>query len=767
MPGLLAMTPPRKAARGREQDRLIVYLLLTGNASFTTAEYVQLAGEAAGAFYKTSGALTSAMRNAAEAVNRTLLERNISTSGRGQYAISWLALGALRESQFTLLLSGPIHGYTIGQSETKHIFEPALSGKGLGLGQTITHYFTQASLQSGDRIVLCGKLPIGWETALIDNSPASLEITRRRLLTATSDDLNAVMMQVMDGSGLLNQLQQAIQKQSAPEAHQETPQRGTSEPSGREQGVESQPEATPISAHVLQPSAYAIPLQQEEENPVPEGGTYTSAPAITPRELPASLPRAKRQEHIPEPPAEENIPQIVEQKKPMARRELSQQTRQAAKVAASGMQAWRRGSERVGTGVQRFLPRLLPGVETSESFTLPSYMLTFIAVLIPLIVVTILSIVYLRYGRSAQCETYLQQAQDARAQAANLADPIMQRDAWESVYRYVDKAETCRETTETRTIKQEAEAKLDQLRGITRLQFNPIFSSGLGIQISRMAASETDLFLLDAQTGNVKRAALTNRGFELDDTFDCKPNRYGDYQVGQIVDMLALPLLNSINATLLGVDATGNLLYCAPGQVAQAIPLPPPDTNWGRVTAMTLDAGNLYVLDAPSSAVWVYAGKDGTFVDRPYFFFGGQIPEIQDAIDLAVSGDELYILHSDGHLSVCSYSRIETVPTRCQDPALLVNPFGAYKDTDLFSQAHLTQMMLTAPPDPSILLLDADNQSVLRFSPRSLELQNQLRPTTGVSNPVSQGSVGAMTAGPNHVLYLAIKDKVYFATNMP
>ncbi|MCJ7433618.1 MAG: hypothetical protein MUO77_09040, partial [Anaerolineales bacterium] len=142
-------------------------------------------------------------------------------------------------------------------------------------------------------------------------------------------------------------------------------------------------------------------------------------------------------------------------------------------------------------------------------------------------------------------------------------------------------------------------------------------------------------------------------------------------------------------------------------------------------------------------------------------------PEIQDAIDMAVSGDELYILHSDGHLSVCSYSRIETVPTRCQDPASFVNPLGAYKDTDLFSQAHITQMMFTVPPDSSILLLDADNQSILRFTPRSLELQNQLRPTTGVSNPISQGSVDAMTAGPNHVLYLAIKDKVYFATNMP
>jgi hypothetical protein len=331
MPGLLAMTPPRKAARGREQDRLIVHLLLTGNASFTTAEYMQFASEAASAFYQTPGALTSAMRNAADAINRPLLERNKSTSGHGQYAIGWLALGVLRESQFTLLLSGPMHGYTISQSETKHIHEPMLSGKGLGLGQKITHYFTQASLQSGDRIVLCAKIPIGWETALIDHSPASLEVTRRRLLTATNDDLNAVMMQVTDGSGLLHQLQQATQKQSAPEPTQETPQRGTFD-LPRKQEAESQSEAAPISAHILQPSAYAIPLQQEEENPVPEGETYIPAPATTARELPPSLPRAKHQAHIPEPPAEENIPQIVEQKKPTVRREPSQQTRQAAKA---------------------------------------------------------------------------------------------------------------------------------------------------------------------------------------------------------------------------------------------------------------------------------------------------------------------------------------------------------------------------------------------------------------------------------------------------
>jgi hypothetical protein len=282
-----------------------------------------------------------------------------------------------------------------------------------------------------------------------------------------------------------------------------------------------------------------------------------------------------------------------------------------------------------------------------------------------------------------------------------------------------------------------------------------------------MAATENDLYLLDAQEGEIIHAQMTGHGFQRDANFSCKPGMYGGYQVGPLVDILALPLLNSVKATVVGVDAGGNLLYCAPGQVAQAIPLPPPDTNWGRVTALTLDAGNLYVLDAPSRAVWVYVGKDGAFVDRPYFFFTEQIPAIQDGIDLAVKDDTLFLLHSDGHLSTCSYSRIETVPTRCQDPAALINPYAAYKDTDLFAQAHITQMMYTSPPDSTILLLGADSQGVLRLTPSSLELQNQIRPAAGRNNPLPSGPIDAMTASPNHVLYLAVKDQVYFAENMP
>lgn len=305
--------------------------------------------------------------------------------------------------------------------------------------------------------------------------------------------------------------------------------------------------------------------------------------------------------------------------------------------------------------------------------------------------------------------------------------------------------------------------------GITRLQFNPAFSANLGIEISRMAASDTDLYLLNATNGEVLRALPTNngRGFQLDTTFSCKPDKYGEVTVGALVDILALPSLNLNNATLLGIDAMGNLLYCAPGQVAQAIPLPTPDTNWGRVTAFVMDGGNLYVLDAPARAVWVYTGKDGSFIDRPYFFFSGQTPEKQDVIDLAISGDDLFMLHADGHLSTCSYSRIALKPTRCVDPTPLVNPFAAYQGADLFASAHFTQILFTMPPDSSALLLDADNQNLMRFAPRSLELQNQLRPTTGTANPIPAGAVGAVAIAPNHVLYAAVNGQVYFATNMP
>jgi hypothetical protein len=624
------------------------------------------------------------------------------------------------------------------------------------MSQAAPIHYAQVTLNPGECLLLCGKIPRGWESALTDPTPTSMNALRRKLILQSSDDLNAVLVQPTQGSGSVKMLN------GTAEPKEENPPEAPPSPTGANRP--QVPESTAAPAHLVQPSAYAIPSQ-----PAPVSSSLAAdlpRPAGS-RDFPASIPRAgaSTPPFITEtPPArpEKSPESITPDPKPA--REPSQQARRVAKALAGAIQASRRLSNALGERLRNFLPRLLPNSETGESLAPSNTMMAFLAVLVPLIVVTIASVVYLRYGRSLQYETYLRQAQELRAQAVTLTEPVEQRKAWENVLLNVDIAESHRETSETITLRQEAESNLDALLGITRLQFQPAFSSNLGIEVSRMAASETDLFLLNAAKGEVLRAQLTSgRGFQLDTAFNCRPGVYGSYTVGPLVDILALPTLNSINATLLGVDAGGNLLYCAPGQVAQAIPLPVPDTNWGRVTAFVLDAGNLYVLDAPARAVWVYNGRDGTFIDQPYFFFGGQTPEKQDVIDLVVSGDDLYLLHADGHLSTCSYSRLESVPTRCQDPTPLVNPFAAYQDVDLFGAAHFTQMLFAAPPDQSILLLDADSQGVMRFAPRTLDLENQFRPTTGSGNPIPPGPVSAVTVGPNYVMYLAMNGQVYLA----
>jgi hypothetical protein len=774
LPGLMAYSPPRKAARGREREPLFVSLLLNGNTPFSATEYEKLTGDAAATFHGTHGALTSALRGAAESINRALLERNLSTSGRGQYAIGWLTLAVLRDTQLTILQCGPTHVLSFSGGTTRHLYDPALSGKGLGLSQTISQFFSQVTLQPGDRLLVCPKLPPAWENVLgSDRGLPALESTRKRMLALVEGDVSGALIHVTEGTG--NML---LAKSDG------TPPPPPPKPVDVSPAVDSAPafiplkpapEATP-AAHVVgrppenQPSAYAIPPQPALAD---EALVEQLASTAMARQFPPSIPRTKPRE-----PDMESIPEVDDEKEPefeavdvsSAPRRSPEEIalsraegkRQAARVAVSGIQTWRRATEQVGTRIRKFLPNLLPGGESDISLPVPA--MAFISILIPVLVVTIAVVVYMRFGVSSQYDMYIVQAQALRSQAMTETDPMRQREAWNNVLQRVAQAETYDTNNDTQAMRQEAQARLDALLGVSRLNFSPIFSAGAGTEISRMAASDTDLYMLDAAQGNILRAEVTGRGHAMDATFDCKPGVYGNYSIGSLIDLLVLPKLNTLNSSVLGVDAAGNLLYCEPGQVSRPFPLPLPATNWGRVTAMTLDGGKLYVLDAPARAVWIYTDKDGVFIDLPLFFFGNQIPEIQDAIDIAVSGDELYLLHADGRLTFCSYSRIDGVPTRCDSPVKLLNRFPAYGDIDVFTLAHFTQMLLTGMPDATLLLLNSEGQSVYRLSSRGFELQGIWGAASG--NLLS-GPLGALTVSPNHILYLARGDQVYATNDAP
>jgi hypothetical protein len=795
LPGLVAVTAPRRTARGRENDSLIIYLTLSGNATFSAAELKSLVNQNATTFYQTPGSLTFAMRKLAENINNTLLERNLSTTGRGQYALGYLVLAVMRGEQCTLLLSGPTHAVWVSEGKSRHIHDPALSGKGLGSSQSVQSYFSQVEFQTQDLLALCGKFPKDWEADLLnERPPASLEASYRKL-TLTQGDLNAALIQAHSGHGAITVLRPevgAARKTSsvvspvtsssvAESVATKTPELSTENEAEQTTTSALLPPAitedeldalADLGAHVVQPSAYAIPPQPEIQASSPPRDSFFSSLPRSKSGEPVSTPISTPTPEVEEEADEEIQEPIVVESKPRRVRSNAhaQATRQMAKVMVSGIKTGRRVNERFSTVLQRMIPRLLPGADSSTNSAAPTYALVFIAIVIPVLVVTIASVVYLRFGQSVQYDELYGQALNQRALATSEGDPARQRDAWLSVMTTLDKADTYRQTDESKALRADAQANIDKLMGVLRLEFIPAFPNGLSgsTQIGRLAASESELYMLDADRGSILHASFTGRSLSLDSAFKCQPGTYAGYQVSQLVDVLALPKVNAVGATVLGIDASGTLLYCSPGQVPQAVPLPPlPNTNWGRITAFALDNGNLYVLDAVSRAVWVFIGKDSTFLDTPYFYFGNQIPNIDNAIDMAVSGDDLYLLHADGHLTSCTFSRISETPTRCQDPAQLMDNFPAHRDMNVFAQARFTQLTLTSPPNPVILLLDADHQSVYRFSPRSLELQNQVTGYAAEGNPFQPGPVSAMTVSPNYVLYLAVGNQVYFAMNLP
>lgn len=70
MPGLLATCPPRKCARGRDRDRLILYLSWPEGKALPTEKIGALLDYLVRIYFRTPGTVTSAQRAVAEALNQ-------------------------------------------------------------------------------------------------------------------------------------------------------------------------------------------------------------------------------------------------------------------------------------------------------------------------------------------------------------------------------------------------------------------------------------------------------------------------------------------------------------------------------------------------------------------------------------------------------------------------------------------------------------------------------------------------------------------------
>ena len=822
-PGLLVMEPPRRVARGREEDRLVIYLTFSGNDPLSFNEYNQTTSQMAGRFYQTSGSLTHAIRTVAETLNQSLVDRNLRTTGKGQYIIGRLILGVLRASQFVFAQCGPTHVFHLSGREAQHVHDTQISGRGLGIGQATPLYLAQLNLTSGDNLVLCADLPSGWETTLQAEAPGSLEALRRLLLPITDDDLNAILIEAQHGKGSLNILKSLpIPAPGAAPAGQKEGRLGRAARQASHLKAREQQPAAPESA-VQKPGQTTTPggsavlksvpgrarpsSQVESELPANRfarllAGDEVSAPqgAPEPESAPAlkDVPPPETPPKVDQPKTPAPSPQRTRRPLPAVKKveartvaqagrfvsahtagELPEIMRPAARrqgfvcTLAKIVQGLRMGMHTVTEGVRKFLPNLLPETQADRPNGGGSS-LVFLAVAIPLIIVTVAGLVYTRYGRATQYQDNFNMALEQAAQAHGQTDPTEVRRAWDSTLYYLDLADQHQVTEDSINLRQEAQTALDNLDGILRLDFRPAIITGLSrtVQISRMAATNTDLYLLDAARGSVMRAVLGSKGYEIDTGFKCGPGLYDNTSVGSLIDIEALLMSNIYNARLVAIDASGNLLYCGFNMQPVAVPLGAPALGWQGISAITLDTNGkyLYVLDAPGNSIWVYQGDYGKFIDSPSMFFGEQVPQnMGTSIDLAANNSDLYLLFADGHVTACPVSHYEGVPLRCADPITFMDNRPERQPGPEIADAIFNRISFAASPDPLLYLLEPLTRAVYFFSPRSdsLELRGQIRATVEQSNTLFNGPASAMTISPNRYIFFSIGYQVFFATNLP
>jgi hypothetical protein len=413
-------------------------------------------------------------------------------------------------------------------------------------------------------------------------------------------------------------------------------------------------------------------------------------------------------------------------------------------------------------GLRTSLSRLLPG---EGLFTLPSSVMVFTAIAVPLVVVTIATVVYFQQGRASQHEVYLAQAVQAAGFARSQTDPGAQLGAWQDVIGYLDEADTYQLTPDSGQLRFEAQGVIDDLNKVTRLIFQPALTGSLPdtTQISRIVVTEGDLYLLDASDGHVWRAFSAGVGYELDETFQCGPGFPGSQNIGPLIDILPFSIGEASGATLLGMDGNGNVLHCHPSEPPLFNMLTAPSTGWIQPQAFTTTLGNLYVLDPQANAVWIYWNSD--FTQQPQLFFDEQVPPMETVIDLAVDKSDLYLLHDDGHTTVCTFSELGVAPTRCTDPAPYTDSRPG-REGQLFSpHPAFMEVKSTLPPDPSLFLLDSDSQAIYHFSLR-LAYIRQYRPQIDLGSIITAAAAPASSFGlspDNRVVFMALGNQVIYA----
>ena len=829
MPGMIVRLPPRRAQRGRMQDVLIALLTPFSGGHPGARVLDSMLEEASSIYFNSRGSTTSGMRSAAEHLNHLFLKYNANLQGNrkdGQI-FGYLNLAVLHGEALYLVHVGATFSYLLQPDQFQSFEADSARGRGLGLSRTAPISYFQAPVTPDSLLLFCADPAQPWaDDALARGPRLTINLLRRRIASASGGELQAAIVQfkpsdrmaahrlrpraplssaaltepeselppVSQTDEILPEVESPalptdglIEEQSAAEVVQAPIPAESSEKDepasppeqmsmGEEQTLPTEDLASPAEEQASQIEEHAPPTEEQapplerQMTPQEAAASPIEAPDETPRE---EQPRAARRprpatERQSRPPAKKTVE--ARQPDPLTELKKAARRQERRKKLAALWQDWHSRQKNFGSSIKSMFARLLPGI-SEESPQMSGGSMLFISIVIPLLVVVVAATIYLRSGRGQKHQLYLEQAQLFAADARRDDEPAAERNNWNQALYWLDLAEEYQQSDESQLLREQASDALDELDGIERLGFKPLtaYSFSNTLNFTQVTANDTEVYLLDSSQGRVLRLFLTGQGYELDNEFSCSPGMSGTHLVGDLVDMITLPPGSFKNASVLAVDASGNLLYCIAGAEAPISgQLSAPLDDWGEIGAITYYQGYLYVLDTLYGALYSYSGYNMEFGGEPEEYFDLEldetIPDLHEMIDLAVYGEDLYLLNENGTIARCTSGIFEGSQTRCDNPASFgdMRP-GMEEQTLVFPNAFFAQVQTSSPPDPSLFLLDVNSPAVYRFS-LQLNLDRLIQPSQYTDYDLPEPPATAFSISPSWVIFIAYGNDVIYAS---
>lgn len=196
-PGTLAQTAPRRSARGRSDDYLLLTLRLRSPRPVTPGHLDHLAKLGAEVFYGTPGTVTSALREAAAIINDHLIDSNQSDSEPTNLQGSLLS-AVLRGSDLYIGQSGMGQAILIRPGQVVRFHSEEASQRPLGISLAPFVRYHHLEVLPGDLLILSSVSPELWSDSTLSGlTTLELDQAIDRLVAASNQDLNGLLARIV------------------------------------------------------------------------------------------------------------------------------------------------------------------------------------------------------------------------------------------------------------------------------------------------------------------------------------------------------------------------------------------------------------------------------------------------------------------------------------------------------------------------------------------------------------------------------------------